>query len=148
MHAHASSALGQPSAAPPHAACCCQEGAKESGVFKASPQSLLYLALHQPYGCRGCSPPIRGCRAQSRNLPGNQAPSDGGATRLSGGDATALAGEGPSVRDYLEFGRLLGERPDTVKQRLEAAGGYPASDDDAEDYLRQCVMRPLHIPSS
>ena len=44
------------------------------------------------------------------------------------------------MRDYLEFGRLLGERPDTVKQRLEAAGGYPASDDDAEDYLRQCVV--------
>ena len=94
------------------------------------------------------SPPCAMChisdprhRAQSRDLPGNQAPSDGGATRLSDSDATALTGEGPSVRDYLEFGRLLGERPDTVKQRLEAAGGYPASDVDAEDYLRQCVAR-------
>jgi hypothetical protein len=47
--------------------------------------------------------------------------------------------EGPSVRDYLEFGRLLGERPETVRQRLETTGGYPTSDDEADDYLRQCV---------
>ena len=76
--------------------------------------------------------------SQSRNLPGNQGPSDGGATQLLVGES-AMTEEGPSVRDYLEFGRLLGERPETVKQRLEVAGGYPASDDDAEDYLQQCV---------
>ena len=58
---------------------------------------------------------------------------------VDGSAAGSMPEEGPSVRDYLEFGRLLGERPETVRQRLETTGGYPTSDDEADDYLRQCV---------
>ena len=158
--AHQSSCPRRPGTAVSSTAACSllppRRRQRKRCVLKSLPRSLRHLAshqlttttcAHQRYGCHACSLGIRQCRAQSRNLPGKQAPSDGGAARLSGGDATALAGEGPSVRDYLEFGRLLGERPDTVKQRLEAAGGYPASDDDAKDYLRQCVTCLLQTPS-
>ena len=62
---------------------------------------------------------------------------------LDGNAGGGVPDEGPSVRDYLEFGRLLGERPETVRQRLEATGGYPTSDDEADDYLRQCVSASL-----
>lgn len=55
----------------------------------------------------------------------------------SGGGGGAGDEDGPSLADYLEFGRLLGEKPQDVQRGLQEAGLPVARDARADEYLRE-----------
>jgi len=58
----------------------------------------------------------------------------GGASASSGSGG---AQDGPSLADYLEFGRLLGEKPEDVERGLQEAGLPVARDARANEYLQE-----------
>lgn len=60
-----------------------------------------------------------------------------GSGRADMNNGPGSAGEGPGVAEYLHFGRLIGERADESKDRLEQSSVDVSKDPRAELYLEK-----------
>lgn len=62
---------------------------------------------------------------------------DYGSGRADMNNGSESMGEGPGVAEYLHFGRLIGERADESKDRLEQSSVDVSKDPRAELYLEK-----------
>jgi hypothetical protein len=59
----------------------------------------------------------------------------GGSSSDNGSGSAQQEAAGPTLAQYLQFGRMMGESPDQVQQRLEAGGAPVVIDDESQQYL-------------